>query len=512
MALAQINSAAIIGLSCQIVTVEVDVASKGLSAFQVVGLPDTAINESRERVRAAIVNNGIDFPARRIIVNLAPADLAKSGPIYDLPIAIAILIAWGYLENFPADSIVVGELSLDGQVRSVNGVLSIVKAAKLANFSKIFLPQENWQEARFIEGIEIFPVTCLKDILLFSENNFAAPKFEPQSQNNQPKPPKEKIFDLSQIRGQQNAKRALEIAAAGAHNLIFHGPPGSGKTLLAKSLASILPKMTKEEVLEVTEIYSISGLLTKKAPLVAERPFRSPHHSSSASSLIGGGAIPKPGEITLAHRGVLFLDELPEFHRDVLEALRQPLEGHEVTVSRVAGSCEFPAQFILVAAYNPCPCGNLYDPKIACRCTGSQIIRYQKKLSGPLLDRIDLHVEVPRVKTEELIVTENQLPNNSTSEKIQRRVQLARDKQTQRLAGLSIQTNSEMSPLEISQFCQLDEAGQNLIKTAVDRLNLSARGYHRVLKTARTIADLDQSKNINQSHLTEALQYRPNRV
>lgn len=491
------------GLHAAPIEVEVDISS-GLPAVIVVGLPDTAVQEARERVKSAIKNSNAIFPRNRVAINLAPAGIPKAGSHYDLPIAISILLNSGQIFFDPKEKIFLGELALDGTVRSVSGVLPILLMAKERGFKKIFIPKENSNEAALVSGLEIIPVQNLYETIGYLQNLI---KIQPVPSANwdsiltSPEP----VFDMKLIKGQETAKRALEIAAAGGHNLLLSGPPGTGKTLLAKALPSILPKLRVDEVLEITKIYSVAGLLNLNKKLITQRPFRSPHHTSSAVALVGGGSNPKPGEISLSHRGVLFLDEFPEFGRSVLENLRQPLEDGIVTVARAAATVAFPAQFTLVAAQNPCPCGYYSDTGRACVCSPSQIMKYQKKISGPLLDRIDLCVEVGRIEYEKL--SSDQLAENSES--IQKRVQKARDIQTKRFKKTQIKTNSEMTIKEIREYCILENKEREFMKAAVVKMYLSARSYHRILKLGRTIADLSDSEKISVTHLAEALQYRP---
>ncbi|MDP3740901.1 MAG: YifB family Mg chelatase-like AAA ATPase [bacterium] len=497
--LKKVYSAAVIGLSAEIIEVETDI-SPGLPASIIVGLPDAAIRESRERVRSAIKHASSQFPKSRVAINLAPADLPKIGTHYDLPIAVSILLNSKQIQFDSAKKLFVGELALDGALRPVPGVLVIAEAASRLGFEYIFVPEENAFEASFISGLKVIAVDNLGSLLLILSGFSPLVPYQRRevaeilSSDVQP-------WDFKYVRGQELAKRALEIAAAGGHNISMAGPPGSGKTLLARGFPTILPKLTEKEALEVTKIYSIAGLLPSKLGLIRDRPFRSPHHTASGVALVGGGSDPKPGEITLAHRGVLFLDEFPEFHRDVLEALRQPLEDGIINVSRAARSVSYPAKFILLAAQNPCPCGWSTDPEKICVCSPTQLMRYQKKISGPLLDRIDLHVDVPRLSFEK-IEDERILEDSLT---VQGRVQAARAVQYQRFG----KTNAEMTLSEIKKYCGLDEAATLLIKTAVSRQHLSARAYHRVLKLGRTIADLASSQNIRSEHLAEALIYRP---
>lgn len=501
---AKVLSGAVVGLDGVPVEVETDILS-GLPAFNIVGLPDKVVGESRERVRSALKNISADFPAKKITTNLAPGDLPKEGSGFDLPIAISILLASEQLKFDASQSMFLGELSLDGTLRQTNGVLPVVLLAKSLRMREIFVPADNALEAAVVSGIKIYSATHLREIFLHLSGAKPLKPFENISYKKYIKR-EEYDFDMKDVRGQEFVKRAIEVAVAGGHNILLKGPPGSGKTLIAKTIPSILPPLTFDEAIEVTKLYSISGLLGKNS-LVVVRPFRSPHHTTSHIGLIGGSALPKPGEVSLAHRGVLFLDEFPEFPRHVLEALRQPLEDGYVVVSRAKQRIQFPSRFMLVAALNPCPCGFYGDPTHACKCTYQQILRYQKRVSGPMLDRIDIHVDVPAVKASKIVSDEEN--SGESSSKIRKRVISARDLQNRRFKKKKIVTNSEMSNRDIKEFSILEDDAKEILKQALISLSLSARGYHKVIKVAQTIADLSGSKNILRQHILEALQYRP---
>lgn len=505
--LAKVMSCAIVGLEAAIVEVEVDLL-RGAPLFTLVGLPDAAVRESRDRVHSAIKNSGFEFPnGRRITVNLAPADLRKEGPVYDLPIAVGILAASQQIWPEKVEgALFLGELSLDGATRHTKGILPMTALARRLGYGRVFVPAVDAAEAALLPDVEVIAVEDLQQLVghltglrplepvrIDLEQMFTAdPNY---------------VTDFADIMGQEHVKRAMEIAAAGGHNCLMTGSPGAGKTLIAKALPSILPRMSVDEALEVTKIYSVAGMLPSDTPLVRQRPFRSPHHTISYAGLVGGGAWPRPGEISLAHRGVLFLDEMPEFGDRLIEVLRQPLEGfpREVSISRASGTVTYPANFMLIAAQNPCPCGYFGDPVHPCSCSNAMITRYQKRISGPLMDRIDLHVEVPRLPYEKL----TSLQRGETSAMVRQRVERARQCQSERFGDKAIYCNADLGPGEVRDICQLDETGQRLMKSAMSQLNLSARAFHRVLKVARTIADLDGGATLQSVHLAEALQYRP---
>lgn len=502
--LAKVISGATVGLNSVLVEVEVDITKKGLPTFKIVGLPGKEIEEAKERVRSAIKNSGLEFPRYKITINLTPADLPKKGPAYDLPIALGILLADGKIKANLSTALILGELSLDGSLRHTNGVLPLALLAKQKKLKNIFLPYVNAPEAGVVKNLNVFPVKSLIQLIYHLTQIEPMVKQKPIAFGSLKK---ESIFDfdMEDILGQEQAKRALEIVAAGAHNILMTGPPGAGKTLLARTLPSILPQLTEKEALQVTKIYSITGNLPPGEALITQRPFRSPHHTTSRIGLIGGGSKPSPGEISLAHRGVLFLDEFPEFPRSVLESLRQPMEDGQVQVSRARGTMVFPSKFLLVAASNPCPCGFLGSQKKNCTCLPGTVEKYKKRISGPILDRIDMHVSVPEVEVNKLTKFKK---SGDKSNRIRTRVQQARNQQIKRLKKLNLVANSEMNNQQVKQLCPLDQKSKNLVQQIMTKMDLSARAYFRLIKVARTIADLELVTNIQSHHLAEAAQYR----
>jgi magnesium chelatase family protein len=502
--LAKTISCAVVGLEGVIVEVEVDV-SPGLPKFIVVGLPDAAVSEARERVTAAVRNSGFTFPMRKVVASLAPANLRKAGPAYDLPIAVALLACTGQIPEKSDDLILLGELALDGTLRHTTGILPMVAGSLERGFSKIVVPEIDAKEASLVDGAHILPFGTLAQLASYLRGEIEPPTVKSDKEIEEYVFPDTLGIDFAYIKGQEHVKRALEIAAAGGHNVIMMGPPGSGKTLLARSICTILPPLTNEEALEVTKIYSISGILPPDKPMIRQRPFRAPHYTTSNVGLVGGGHFPKPGEISLSHRGVLFLDELPEFGHALLEVLRQPLEDRIVSISRAQGSVTFPANFMLVGAMNPCPCGYFGDPFKPCKCAPGIVSRYQKRISGPFLDRVDIFVDVPRIDYEKL--SDDRL--GEKSEKVQARVAATRKVQLERFKGTRLSCNADMTAAEVRELCQVEDSAQSLLKAAMKQLNLSARAFHRILKLARTIADHENSELIKAPHLAEAIQYRP---
>lgn len=497
---AKVKSLGLFGMDSYLIEVEADI-STGLPGFDIVGLPDAAVKESRDRVRAAIKNCGFKFPLGKITVNLAPADVRKEGSVYDLPITVALLVASKQITANTEDSVFIGEVSLDGRLRKVNGILAMAIKAKQLGFNNFYLPADNGNEGAYVEGINIFPVDNIKNLFTHLQGEWELKRAEKVNENGEDKL---ELLDFADVKGQIVAKKALEVAAAGGHNLLMLGAPGSGKSMLAKRFPTILPEMTFEESMETTKIHSIAGVLDPEKPMVTRRPFRSPHHTISATALSGGGTVPRPGEISLAHNGVLFLDELPEFNRDCLEAMRQPLEDGKITVSRVAGTLTYPCSISLIAAMNPCPCGFFGHPTRQCTCSPKMVSKYLNRISGPMLDRIDLHIEVPPVDYNAL----NSTGREENSAKIRERVNKARKIQTERYAGTGITCNARLTPALLKKYCILSEDASKLLQASFDSLGMSARAYDRILKVSRTIADLDGSENIEMQHVAEALQFR----